>query len=506
MQNGSNQSAQLTQSEKQRARFHPKLVIAVLLLLIVGGVAVAGGVAYLGYIAKKRVTAATRAAQKGDFGGLIDAAKGKEDSAQPDTPHKEEKKDLLGGLMSAVTGNEGKPQPLPEWKPAPPELVSSPPVQIPLIASLQIDDVGTDRQLGDFESVYRIDSLTSQAIHIHASQQYPEGQGFGRLFKGTGGQHSNLNKIACGRAVLMKDFANATESDGYFCRPGRDERHPGTIATFFSKSIFNELKTNGQAQFTFHDDPLHAVFKSFKAAMTASDQSTGAQDAAAQDLVTKMMSFAPDAGNTDPVKTPPIPCLLRRENPDVAFPVVVNDVPTQVPAIKVTCKPDGSDSTVQILVLDNPDNPIILASGSIAVGYTQVTKISWDQLQKDESGLAQSLEKDGRAKVYDLYFDFRSDVLRPESDKVLLEIAQVMKQHLNWNLGVEGNTDNIGNDAYNLDLSQRRAAAVKAALVKSFGIRPDRLVTSGYGATNPIDSNDTIEGRARNRRVELVRR
>ncbi len=88
---------------------------------------------------------------------------------------------------------------------------------------------------------------------------------------------------------------------------------------------------------------------------------------------------------------------------------------------------------------------------------------------------------------------------------VLKEIADAMITNPSWKLSVEGHTDNIGGDAYNLDLSNRRAAAVKQALGERYHIAPDRLTTVGYGASRPKESNDTLEGRARNRRVELVR-
>ena len=74
-----------------------------------------------------------------------------------------------------------------------------------------------------------------------------------------------------------------------------------------------------------------------------------------------------------------------------------------------------------------------------------------------------------------------------------------------WKLSVEGHTDNVGGDAYNLDLSNRRAAAVKQALVERLQVAADRLTTTGFGASRPRETNDTLEGRARNRRVELVR-
>jgi len=74
-----------------------------------------------------------------------------------------------------------------------------------------------------------------------------------------------------------------------------------------------------------------------------------------------------------------------------------------------------------------------------------------------------------------------------------------------WTVTIEGHTDNIGTDADNLSLSQRRANAVLAA-VTAAGVGPDRLTAVGFGESKPIASNDTLEGRARNRRVELARK
>lgn len=500
---------------KKRGNLVFKLAIALVAIFALGGVAIAGGIAYFGYVAKKRVAAAKQAYQKNDFEGMVAAVKGKEVSAASSDvgapgksdDGKSDKKDLLGGLISAVTGGDAKPEPLPEWKTAPSDLVSSPPVRIPLRVSLEMIHVGTDRTLGDFESVYKIDSLTKQAMHIKASQEFPKGQGFARFLGNSGAKDPNeANKIDCSRTMLMKDLASATEADGIFCRQGRNELHAGRTDLFLSKKIFEELKENGQSTFTMREDPLNAVFKSFKAVMTTPDNDKAAQDAAAADLLKKMMNFAPDGVGADPADTPPIPCVLHREGPDVVFSVLVNSQPADLPAMKVTCKPEGSDHEGQLLLLDDPEIPLILSVGSTAGGHAQITRINWDIPRQSKSELEQELEKDGRAKVYDLYFDFRSDALRPESDKVLAEIAQVMTQHPDWTLGVEGNTDTIGGDKYNLDLSQRRAAAVKNALVNHYRITPQRLETTGFGASHPIDTNDTIEGRARNRRVELVRR
>ena len=75
----------------------------------------------------------------------------------------------------------------------------------------------------------------------------------------------------------------------------------------------------------------------------------------------------------------------------------------------------------------------------------------------------------------------------------------------NLRLLIEGHTDSVGNAAHNLELSKRRAEAVKAVLVSQFKVDSERLTTAGLGATKPIESNDTPQGRSQNRRVELVK-
>lgn len=119
--------------------------------------------------------------------------------------------------------------------------------------------------------------------------------------------------------------------------------------------------------------------------------------------------------------------------------------------------------------------------------------------------LEQSLSKTGNVDVFSIYFSFNSDALRDESEPTLKEIAGVLRKHSDWKLRISGHTDGVGGDQSNLDLSELRAASVKDALVKRYGIDPSRLISSGYGKSQPIDTNDTLEGRAHNRRVELAR-
>ncbi len=120
-------------------------------------------------------------------------------------------------------------------------------------------------------------------------------------------------------------------------------------------------------------------------------------------------------------------------------------------------------------------------------------------------GLEKALANQQKVDIYSIYFSFNSDALRAESTPTLKEIADILTRHPDWRLAVSGHTDGIGGDQYNLDLSKRRAAAVVQELVTRYHINADRLKSSGYGKSQPKDTNDTLEGRARNRRVELMR-
>jgi outer membrane protein OmpA-like peptidoglycan-associated protein len=172
---------------------------------------------------------------------------------------------------------------------------------------------------------------------------------------------------------------------------------------------------------------------------------------------------------------------------------------------------------VDFLFLDDEENPLALqyrfaTGGGTEAGQLRVVKISYRCASPSASPSAEriarlerALREQRRAVVYDLYFDFNRDVIRDESEPTLREIAEVLRRNPDWKLSIEGHTDNVASDRYNLELSARRAAAVKTALGARFGIPASRLTTAGFGESRPQDRNDTVEGRARNRRVELVR-
>jgi OmpA-OmpF porin, OOP family len=102
-----------------------------------------------------------------------------------------------------------------------------------------------------------------------------------------------------------------------------------------------------------------------------------------------------------------------------------------------------------------------------------------------------------------VHFDFDKYNIRPGDAAVLDEAAATLKQNPNVTVNVNGFTDAIGTEKYNLKLSERRANAVVNYLVQQ-GIPASQLIPHGYGKTNFVASNDTPEGRAQNRRVELV--
>jgi len=99
-------------------------------------------------------------------------------------------------------------------------------------------------------------------------------------------------------------------------------------------------------------------------------------------------------------------------------------------------------------------------------------------------------------------FDFDKSNIRADAAPVLDEAASILKENSSVRVSVEGHTDSVGTDAYNQALSLRRANAVKAYLVKQ-GVSADRLQVRGLGESTPVASNDTNDGRAQNRRVEL---
>lgn len=117
-----------------------------------------------------------------------------------------------------------------------------------------------------------------------------------------------------------------------------------------------------------------------------------------------------------------------------------------------------------------------------------------------------ALDAEGRIQLYGILFDLDKATLQPESTKQLQHLVTLLKDNSDLMLEVQGHTDDQGSDDYNLKLSERRAETVVAYLGLFDIDTSSRLMPKGYGESKPVMPNNTEEGRAKNRRVELVKR
>jgi len=122
----------------------------------------------------------------------------------------------------------------------------------------------------------------------------------------------------------------------------------------------------------------------------------------------------------------------------------------------------------------------------------------------DATALANDITQSGHTAIYGIYFDTGKAEVKAESEDAIKEIAKLLEQNSSLKLLVVGHTDNVGTLASNMDLSKRRAAAVVAVLTAKHGVAAARLLPQGAGPLAPVASNSNEDGRAKNRRVELV--
>ncbi len=143
------------------------------------------------------------------------------------------------------------------------------------------------------------------------------------------------------------------------------------------------------------------------------------------------------------------------------------------------------------------------SSDSDGIEITSVTFRVSGSLTSEAMGKA--IAETGKVTLYGIQFDFNQATIKPESEPVLKEVGSLLQKQADLKLRIQGHTDNVGKPAYNLDLSKQRAESVKTYLVSNFKVDAARLTTEGFGDTKPIAKNDTEQGRAQNRRVELAK-
>ncbi len=337
---------------------------------------------------------------------------------------------------------------------------SSPGPRIPLCAGLTIVTAVSQPE-GDYESIKTIVSADGRAVTLRFSSERKVGNA--------------LQKLTGQRTVLQQDLERSTLFLRQFHGRGAITV-PGTTALGTSAAVLQALRATGSAELGVFD-PL--------AAEAPADR--------------RVHPNVWDYEETERIR--------RVGNGTVQVPVLVNDAPALLPAIEA--RGDYTGDQADFFFLDDDANPLALRY-RVGKDALDVVKLAYRcpataNAPAPRSRLEQALLQTGRADVYSIYFSFDSDQLRPESDSTLKDIGDVLRRHPDWKLAIGGHTDAIGTDAYNLELSRRRAAAVRAALIARFGIDARRLTAAGYGKRSPRDTNATIAGRARNRRVELVR-
>ena len=404
---------------------------------------------------------------------------------------------LADRLNAVETGEADKNHlVLPSWKPFP---AGTTPIQIPLRPGLGLTGVNPSRAKnhpGDVPIAAYVEDISATVMHVHRYNDPQEDK------ERTMGQYSNSDgltkqkdaevdhrEIECDITVDRVDLANSHNMRDYVCQ-NKTEHFPGTEPFGVSADVLTKLRAGQQVDFHFVPD------SEATASIGAISQMMGTQT----DLPALTMH----------ANLPMFSCTLHRVEPyDLAFPVMLNDEPVELPALHAMCPfPDGREA--HLYVLDQLDNPMQLWHNmGVLPEVLQLVRIELPPPPSapvpSASPMEDALAQKKPVEVYGIYFDFNSDVIKPQSGIVLKQIAGILQKNPGWKLDVSGHTDNIGDDGFNMGLSQRRAAAVKNALVTQYKIAPDRLSTAGYGASRPIADNSTIEGRARNRRVELQR-
>lgn len=153
------------------------------------------------------------------------------------------------------------------------------------------------------------------------------------------------------------------------------------------------------------------------------------------------------------------------------------------------------------VLLDRDENPV----AQIDIIEERPMEEGLIKVDVDAEFLAREIQHAGHVSVHGIFFDTGKSDIRPESEPTLKSIARLLENEADMNLLVVGHTDNVGDLDFNIRLSRERADSVVEKLVSEHDIDPERLQPDGVGFLAPMADNDTEEGRARNRRVELIR-
>jgi outer membrane protein OmpA-like peptidoglycan-associated protein len=300
--------------------------------------------------------------------------------------------------------------------------------------------------------------------------------------------HTNGDTVLgnAARFVSATDLTTASRVHLIYDEKGPLE-HPGYTAWSVSKAVYEQLRASGSVQFQ----------------MMSGEPPAGGG-------VLPGFSFA----STQMVPVRWRGTLTRAAAGTELFPLIINGKRVTVPALhlRADLTARGEQWTPEVWVLADSAHPLMLKVLSLTPPKTfQVVRADLPDESSNASGasgmgeMERELASACRVELPGVYFAFNSAMLDPASDRAIARLAALLAQHREWSVVIEGHADSIGGDSANRALSEQRAAAVRERLVTGHRIAPERLRYAGYGASKPRETNGTIEGRARNRRVELAR-
>jgi len=334
-------------------------------------------------------------------------------------------------------------------------------------------------QRGDREDVVVVDRVG------------PDGVRYRWSFTGGGAAGTEVEQGAFTRFVRTEDLKAAPRVNLVFSSSD-PERVPGATAFSLSSSVLRELRSAGQTRLSYAelDDALGGLLQ---------DLTGGSADGASG----LARSIGMGLGGTRTYYRG----TLSLVSPDpVALPLLINGRRTAFSALHARGRFALRERQIELdfFVVPDPEHPLLLK----ITGHDAIWQVLRVDLPNADAGgaIEADLESECRAEIPGVYFAFAGADVRAESVPALRAVAAILERHPAWTLAVEGHTDSIGSAAANGALSARRAEAVRAALVATYGVAAGRLSSRGLGATRPRETNSTLEGRARNRRVELVRR
>lgn len=285
------------------------------------------------------------------------------------------------------------------------------------------------------------------------------------------------------RRVRANDLAGAPRVDPIFASTDEPER-PGYTAFSIASAVFKEVRDKGSAAYT----------------MTA--------------LATAGGFFAALGGGDAKQRARFKGTLARAGSGTEPFPLLIDGRRVQVPAMRLrgTFANGLQRRTYDFWVLADSAYPLILKSVSGQAAF-QVVRVNYPAEapaaatgERDVTGaLERELRSTCRLELPGVYFAFNTATIDPASDRALAAVARLLSRHRDWRMTVEGHTDSVGTAQANQALSERRAEAVRARLANRHGVDTRGWRAVGFGFSRPREPNATIEGRARNRRVELVR-